>query len=283
MPSKPIDLSRLAEHVAVEPGGEIRLKGSFHSTFDGAEIDAATTTWPADAPGGASVDAGGLIDFKAGGFHVTSRDPKTHEVVAVATGDPAPICAKLGVQAPCLPLRMLPLSQSRLVTMDEWRSSLKGAITLEVVAPPPPAAYAPVVDAATHPAVLGVAGAAGLAAVIGLAWIVRRRQKLSPVGQMRDLVARVSKKLGGADAVFVATVSPVMRRAAAILDERRVDPSSKEGQRVRDILLRVESRLDEAAADAKAAKEQAVADELAAEMEAALEAAREADISARRV
>ncbi len=283
MPSKPIDLSRLAEHVAVEPGGEIRLKGSFHSTFDGAEIDAATTTWPADAPGGASVDAGGLIDFKAGGFHVTSRDPKTHEVVAVATGDPAPVCAKLGVQAPCLPLRMLPLSQSRLVTMDEWRSSLKGAITLEVVAPPPPAAYAPVVDAATHPAVLGVAGAAGLAAVLGLAWIGRRRQKLSPLGQMRDLVARVSKKLGGADAVFVATVSPVMKRAAAILDERRVDPSSKEGQRVRDILLRVESRLDEAAADAKAAKEQAVADELAAEMEAALEAAREADISARRV
>ncbi len=283
MSSKPIDLSRLAEHVAVEPGGEIRLKGSFHSTFDGAEIDAATTTWPADAPGGASVDAGGLIDFKAGGFHVTSRDPKTHEVVAVATGDPAPVCAKLGVQAPCLPLRMLPLSQSRLVTMDEWRSSLKGAITLEVVAPPPPAAYAPVVDAATHPAVLGVAGAAGLAAVIGLAWIVRRRQKLSPRGQMRDLVARVSRKLGTADAVFVATVSPVMKRAATILDERRVDPSSKEGQRVRDILLRVESRLDEAAADAKAAKEQAVADELAAEMEAALEAAREADISARRV
>jgi hypothetical protein len=283
MPTRPLDLARLAEHVAVEPGGEIRLKGSYHSTFDGAEIDAATTTWPADAPGGASIDAGGLIDFKAGGFHVTSRDPKTHEVVAVATGDPAPICAKLGVQAPCLPLRMLPLSQSRLITMDEWRSSLKGAISLEVVAPPPPAAYAPVVDVATHPATLGAVGVAGLAAIVGLTWMIRRRQKLSPTGQMRDLVSRVSKKLSTADAVFVATVSPALKRARAIVDERRVDPTSKEGQRVREILLRVESRLDEAAADAKAAKEQEVADELAAEIEAALEAAREVDASARRI
>ncbi len=279
----PIDLDRLASHVPVEPGGEIRLKGSFHSTFDGAEIDAATTTWPEGTPGGASVDPGGLIDFKAGGFHVTSRDPKTHEVVAIATGDPAPVCAKLGVKAPCLPLRTLPLSQSRLVTMDEWKSSLKGAINLEIVAPPPPPAYAPVVSAATHPAVLGAAGVAGLAAVVGLAWMIRRRQKLSPIGQMRELVARVSRKLTTADPVFAATVTPAMKHARSILDERRVDPSSKEGQRVRDILLRVESKLDEAAADAKAAKEQAAADELAAEMEAALDAAREADLSARRV
>ncbi len=283
MPTTQLDLKRLAEHVDVEPGGEIRLKGSFRSTFDGAEIDAATTTWPDGTPGGASVDPGGLIDFKAGGWHVTSRDPKTHEVVAVRTGDPAPVCAKLGVQEPCLPLRMLPMSQSRLVTMDEWRSSLKGAITIEVVNPPPPPAYAPVVSAATHPAVIGVAGVAGLAAVLGLAWVVRRRQKLSPIGQMRDLVSRVSKKLSGSDAVFIATVTPALKRARAIIDERKVDPSSKEGQRVRDILLRVEARLDEAARETKEAKEQEAADELAAEIEAALEAAREADLSARRV
>ncbi len=276
-------LDRLAEHVAVEPGGEIRFKGSFRSTFDGAEIDAATTTWPEGTPGGAGVDAGGLIDFKSGGFHVTSRDPKTHEVVAVATGDPAPICAKLGVQAPCLPLRMLPLSQTRLVTMDEWRSSLKGAIQYEVASPPPAAAYAPVLDAATHPAVIGAAGVAGVAAILGLVWVVRRRQKLSPMGQLRDAVARVTKKLKTADAAFAATVTPVVARALEVVTEKQVDPASKEGRRVRDILLRVEAKLDEVKAESKAAKEQAAADEFAAEMEAALEAAREADASARRV
>lgn len=29
MPTRPLDLARLAEHVAVEPGGEIRLKGAY--------------------------------------------------------------------------------------------------------------------------------------------------------------------------------------------------------------------------------------------------------------
>jgi hypothetical protein len=36
------------------------------------------------------------------------------------------------------------------------------------------------------------------------------------------LVARVSKKLSKSDAVFIATVSPALERATAILDERRV-------------------------------------------------------------
>jgi hypothetical protein len=278
-----IDLARLATHVPVEPGGEVRFKGSFRSTLDGSEIDAATTTWPEGAPGGASVDAGGLIDFKAGGFHVASRDPKTHEVVAVATGDPAPLCEKLGVKAPCLPLRMLTMAQSRLVTMDEWRSSLKGAISVEVVAPPPPPAYAPVTSALSSPAALGALGVVGAIGLAGLVWVVRRRQKLSPAGQMRDLVDRVSGKLKTADAAFRVTVAPVLARAREIIDERRVDPRSKEGERVRDLLLRVDATLDASALNARAAKEQEAADELAAEIEAALSAAQEADAAAKRV
>lgn len=31
----------------VEPGGEIVVRGAYHSTHDGSIVDAATTTWPA--------------------------------------------------------------------------------------------------------------------------------------------------------------------------------------------------------------------------------------------
>ena len=85
----------------VSPGGEIILRGSYTSTHDGSTVDAATTTWPAGAPGGASVDAGGLVDLTAGGFHLTSRDPVTHEVHAIATGEPGPACAATGAATPC--------------------------------------------------------------------------------------------------------------------------------------------------------------------------------------
>lgn len=65
-----------AVHVDVRPGGEIVVKGSFYSAHDGSTIDAAATIWPENAPGGASADSGGLIDFAAGGFRVSSRDFK---------------------------------------------------------------------------------------------------------------------------------------------------------------------------------------------------------------
>src|SRR5687768_2675690 len=94
-----IDLGSFAHPVDVEAGREVKLKG-FYRSGDGAVIDAATTTWPEGSAGGARVDAGGLVDFAGGGFHVTARDPVTHEVTAVATGGEAPACDLAGVSAP---------------------------------------------------------------------------------------------------------------------------------------------------------------------------------------
>ncbi|HTJ83184.1 MAG TPA: hypothetical protein VL400_15805 [Polyangiaceae bacterium] len=275
-------LDRFAEHVALKPGQELTLRGAYVSKFDGSTVDAATTTWPADAPGGASVDAKGLVDFEAGGLRVTSRDPKTHEVVAVATGKEAPACAKLGEEAPCLVLNTLPLAQSRLITMDQWRESLEGQIQVEMVAPPPPPALAPVTDALHSPVVIGSLGLAGLAALFALGWTVRRRQKLSPGGQLEALAARVTKKLATADAALAATVSPVVKKTLEAMRDKRVDPASKEGVRVRELLVRVETRIDETARHEKEAKEQEAADELVLEMESALEAANEAIGAGRR-
>src|SRR6185369_11137768 len=121
----PIPLDRVAIPVDVEPGGEIVLKGAFHSKHDGSIVDASSTTWPAEAPGGASVDSGGLLEFEAGGFHVTSQDHVKHEVHAIAKSEGGEVCASLGVAAPCLPLRLQKQANSRLQTTADWAKSLR--------------------------------------------------------------------------------------------------------------------------------------------------------------
>ncbi|MFT3774142.1 MAG: hypothetical protein QM820_52925 [Minicystis sp.] len=277
----PIKLTfdRAALPVAVEPGGEIVLRGAYHSKHDGSIVDAATTTWPAEAPGGASVDAGGLVDFEAGGFHMTSRDPVTHEVHAVAKGEPGLACSALGVASPCLPLRLQKQAVSRLMTTGDWASSLQGGggqITLTVLNPPP---YAP--PPAAVPYVWGAAGllAVGIAGVLGARWWKKRAA--SPSAQLVALARRVQDKLARADAVLAAPLAPAVAVALRSLRERRVDASSAEGKRVAAALMRVESRLDESAHQQRAEEEQRAADELVREMESALEAADEARLSAK--
>jgi hypothetical protein len=274
-----ITFDRPAIPVDVEPGSEIVLRGAFHAKHDGSIVDAATTTWPPDAPGGASVDAGGLVDFEAGGFHMTSRDPVTHEVHAVAKGEPGQACAALGVASPCLPLRLQKQAVSRLLTVGDWASSLQGGggqITLTVLNPPP---YTP--PPAAVPYVWGAAGllAAGVAGAVAARWW--RRHAASPAGQLVALAKRVQDKLGRADAVLAAPLAPAVQVALRSLKERRVDASSAEGKRVAAVLARVEARLDESAQTARAEEEQRAADELVREMESALEAADEARLTAR--
>lgn len=272
-----LGFDRPAVPVEVEPGGEIVLRGAFHSKHDGSIVDAATTTWPAGAPGGASIDHGGLIDFEAGGFHMTSRDPVTHEVHAIAKGEPGQACAALGVASPCLPLRLQKQAVSRLMTVSDWSSSLSGgggAITLKVLNPPP---YAP--PPAAVPYVWGAVGivAVGLAGVLGARW--RKRRAASPAAQLVALAKRVQDKLGRADAVLAAPLAPAVETALKSLKQRKVDASSAEGKRVAAVLVRVEARLDASADEVRADEEQRAADELVHEMESALEAADEATLA----
>lgn len=268
-------LDQPATHVDVQPGGEIILRGSFYSTRDGSTIDASTTTWPADAPGGPGSDPGGMLDLSGGGFRVTSRDANTHEVHAIATGDPAPACGDFGVAAPCLPLRILPKARSSLMTVKDFGQSLKGGtpagcFTMDVpsaiiVVPPKAVAGLP-----------WVGGALGTAMIAGLAWVLYRRRAASPAGQLRALAKRVRAKLKTADSVLAAPLVPAIESALKALDEQRVDASSAEGKRVMAVLRRVDTQIDATAQAARAEQEQAAADELVLEVESALEAAAEA-------
>jgi hypothetical protein len=274
MTTATLPLDRMASHVDVAPGGEVVLRGVLASTHDGSLVDAALTTFPDGAPGGGGVDAGGLVDFEAGGFHLISRDPVRHEVHAVATGTDAAACARLGVVAPCLLLRYGEQAHSRLLTVDDWASSLKGGLTVEVIAPP---VYAPVVDEAWLHATDVAAGTAFALLVFVALAIVRRRRRfaLSPAGQLRAIADRVREKLERADPVLAAPLRPAMATAARAIARRRLDPTTPEGQRVRAAIARVEQRLDAARAEATADEERHVADTLVREMEAALEASDE--------
>ncbi|WP_437975970.1 hypothetical protein WMF11_51085 [Sorangium sp. So ce295] len=261
-----------AQHVDVAPGGEIVLRGKLVCSTDASVIDAATTTWPAGAPGGASVDSGGLVDLEQGGFHMTSRDPATHEVHAIATGDPAPACALAGVEAPCLPLRLLPLARSRLQTAQELGSCLHGGITVEV-----PDAVLPPVAPAAVPYVQGAAVLLGASVLVAIGWVVQRRRARSPFGRLLDLAKRTRAKLRAADPVVAAPLVPAVEAALGALKRRRVDATSTEGKRVAEVLRRVELRLDASAVEARADREQQAADELVREIESALEAVDEVD------
>lgn len=269
-----IDPRSLATHVDVGPGGELILRGSFLSTHDGSTIDAATTSWPREAPGGASVDAGGLLDLQAGGFHVTSRDPVTHEVHAVLSGDAAPACAVLGVAAPCLPVRGQP-AKTRLLTQDEWAKSLKGSMAVEVIGAP---AYAPAVAASREAAPWLAAGGGALALALGAAAALKfwKKQATSPRAQLLALARQVQARARGADPELAAPLVPVLAGALKKLEAGSVDPTSPEGRRVRVMLEKVQSRLEDAAQQAKSQREQQITDELAHEVEVAFAAAEEA-------
>ncbi|WP_437288112.1 hypothetical protein [Sorangium sp. So ce406] len=266
----PLRRDRVAQHVDVAPGGEIVLRGKLVCSTDGSVIDAATTTWPAGAPGGASVDSGGLVDFAQGGFHVMSRDPATHEVRAIATGDPAPACALAGVEAPCLPLRLVPLARARLQTAQELTSCLNGGITVEV-----PDAVLPPVAPAAVPYVQGAAVLLGVLGLASIGWVVQRRRARSPLGQLLGLATRTRAKLRAADPVVAAPLLPAVEAALGALKQRRVDAASTEGKRVAELLRRVEVRLDASVEEARADREQQAADELVREIESALEAVEE--------
>lgn len=258
------------QHIDAKPGTEIILRGSFTSQHDGSTMDAATTTWPKEAPGGARVDPIGFIDFEPGGLHMTSRDPATHEVHAIVKDQAGEACGLAGVASPCLIVNKQ-LAIKRLLGGSEFGNTLNGSMTVEVQQAPVP----PIVEPATVP-YLQIAGAILAAGFLGyVGWNWKKRQANSPEGQLIALSRKVMAQLEKADQVIAAPLKPSVDAAVKAIREKRVDAASKEGKRVAEALRRVNERLDATAREEREAKEQEAADELLREMESALEAAEE--------
>jgi hypothetical protein len=262
-----VDLNVPILPISVTPGTEIIIRGSFTSRHDGSIIDAVTTSWPKDAPGGESIDPIGLIDLDGGGLHMTSRDIAKHEVHAIVTDAAGQACSAAGISSPCLVLNSQLATKRLLGTRDMW-STMNGSMAVEL---PPPA----VVPPAALP-FLQIAGAfllVGLLGIVGWRW--KRGKDNSPEGQLLALSRKVLAQLNRADQVIAAPLKPTVDAAVKAILEKRVDAGSKEGQRVAEALRRVNERLEVTAQEERAAKEQEAADELLREMESALEAAEE--------
>jgi len=252
------------------PGTEIVLRGSFTSKHDGSIIDAATTTWSKDAPGGAKVDPLGLIDFESGGLHMTSRDVEKHEVHAIVTDKPGEACVAAGVSSPCLVLNKQ-LALQRLLTQQDFNKTMNGTMELEEPLPLAP----PIVPPPALPYLQIAAGILVGGFLAMGAWRWKKGKDLSPEGQLLALTRKVMGQLEKADQVVAAPLKPTVDAAMKAIREKRVDAASKEGKRVADALRRVNERLETTAREERAAKEQEAADELLREMESALEAAEE--------
>jgi len=268
-----IPLEQAVVPVALKAGEEIVIRGVLYSTEDGSRIDARTTSWPGKAPGGASVDIGGYIDFAGGGLRVESYDPATHEVHARATTQAGEVCSAAGKGLYCLPARTLVQAQSRGLTVAQWKGSMQGELSMEVPSPPP---LAPVTSTLSSPVFLGGALAVVAVGALVAARVARKRWSQTPTAQLEALAKRVREKAKASDVALGAPLLPALDRALEALKKRKVEASSPEGKRLEAMLLRVDDKLSRTERTLRAEDEKAVADELLHDVEDALDAGDEA-------
>jgi hypothetical protein len=132
-------------------GGEVVVRGSLRTSFDGTVFDAAYRT---DATKGGPVSRpGGFYETDKAGLRVASYDEKTHTVHLVASGMDAPACAAAGLTGPCLVPRAKDLAFERLLTQEEFARTLSGSMEANV-----PTASSLSVETPSHVLSYGSAG-----------------------------------------------------------------------------------------------------------------------------
>lgn len=229
---------------------------------------------------------GGLIDFAAGGLEVTARDADSHQVEAVATGGPAPACHALGLEAPCLPLRTVQLAHERLLTVRDYVDSLRGEMTVTV--PAAPVAVAVEIQPAgeegplTWLPQLALVGAVvwAVATLLVVVWMVHRCWARSARRRIARLMGQLEQTAATADPVLSQVLAPALAGMDRALRERRLDPTSAEGQRLEERLSQIYSALVSSMVERERLNERQVADDLAQQLQLAVEAAAEASRAA---
>jgi hypothetical protein len=221
--------------VAVDPGGEIVIRGAVHSSHDGTVLDAMTSR-PGAVGAGNEGDPvlGGLYDLEAGGWRLVSRDPNAHTYRLAATGTPGTACTASNVASPCLPLRLLPLAQTRLLAASDFARTLSGEVTLEILNPDStPVALPPF--AQRYGSWLLGGGACALLLALGIRQ--QRLREATPLARLQRKANAVRQRLVGADAVYrelVPALDTLIRHAEELfalrarLHERieRADPTN---------------------------------------------------------
>jgi hypothetical protein len=209
----PIDGRGVDAISAAMPGaGPVRvaLSGTMTCSIDGSEID-ALSRWV----GTVRDDATGPFVRLPAGARLVSTDPVAHRYVfELPEGTVAPVA-----------LDITPIASRYLITPSEARSSLTGAIEIEVLDPPPLAGMAglagPPAAASMLPLALVAGGMAGLPIVLAFGAWRRRRQRAHPE---KALLARAERARSSirreSDALGLAFVE-VATQGERLLDTAR--------------------------------------------------------------
>jgi len=147
--------------LSMAPGDTLLVSGVLASSATGTELEPAAA-----------------FDLEAGGLEVES--PPTRGVARLRASErAAPGCASAGVASPCLVPRVSDVAHQRLMTTAEFRRSLSGSWTLEILHATAEAAAPPRESLAAPVAGVGFFAAAATALFARL-----RRRKRTPIGDV---------------------------------------------------------------------------------------------------
>lgn len=230
-------------------GGFVRVSGTVSYAPEGSTIDAATEQTPQGRR------EAGLIDPVASGLELRNRDESGHRYTYYVGNVSGSSCASVGLQPPCLVLRLPQLAAARLRDVDEFREELNGSLRIEVyqsIAPsvaqptyqPPPMphvqpGYYPEPEEGPSWFWLGAAGSgAGLVLSVGIIFLAlrRRRRGLGPGGRVQATAGRLRRKLSG---------DPVKSRLLSVVNDL-----AAESEKLADLERRLEKAVKNANPDA---------------------------------
>jgi len=178
--------------LALPPGASATIEGVVETSFDGTRLSARE-----------------LFDFEAGGIRVARVDGA--RVVLEAADAPGAACAAAGVASPCLVPRIADHAHARLMTVEDFRASLKGDLAMSIAVPPAPPSRAPLVVA-----VLALLAAA-LTTALGL--LARRRS--SPFGRV-SIAASLARRAAGSDPTLSIVREEIERMVEHARDVERI-------------------------------------------------------------
>jgi len=204
--------------LTLSAGDGLEVRGSLRTTFDGTIFDAATRTQ------GAITTLGGIYDLAGGGLRIVEMDSVAHVVKLAATGEDAPGCRAAGFSGPCLIPRTASLAHERLLSVDEFKHTLVGALEATELRRPEPLVAPAAMKMAKR--ALAATCAFGIA-LFALAWMRARRR--SPIGQVHQAAreARARTKDDPTLATVRSEIDSLVARAEDLERARRANEKKR--------------------------------------------------------
>ncbi len=175
---------------------------------------------------GAPLEPTAAFDLEAGGLEAAPTPERDHRPGLAqfrATGRVGTACAAAGMASPCLVPRLSEYAHQRLMTTADFRRTLSGSWTLEMLHPAP--AAAPVARESYAAPVVGLGALAAAAAAM---FARLRRRKRTPIGDVyaAALTARKATR-GDLTLAIVRTQIDELVARAEMLEAARIESRAR--------------------------------------------------------